>query len=101
MTTIEALPHWETAPADPQAAIRATKAAIRARIEASGRSVEEVFAAHEARVAERVAEIEDARARGEVVWPVIDYADVAAGTVDRRVELGGSPWGIAVEAGSK
>ena len=41
--TIQApeLPHWETTPPDLKAAIRETKAAIRARIEASGRRVEE------------------------------------------------------------
>jgi hypothetical protein len=83
MTSIQAppLPHWETTPDDPKAAIRQTKAAIRARIEASGRTVEEVFAVVEARVAERVAEIEEAKRRGETVWPAVDYADIAAGTV--------------------
>ena len=88
--TIQAppLPHWETTPPDLEAAIRETKGAIRARIEASGRTVEEVFAAVEARVAERVAEIEAVKERGENVWPVIDYADVAAGTVPAEaVEL--------------
>ena len=79
------LPHWETTPPDLKAAIRETKAAIRARIEASGRTVEEVFAAVEARVAERVAEIE---AASENVWPVLDYADIEAGTVPAEtVEL--------------
>jgi Protein of unknown function (DUF1479) len=88
MTTLQALPHWETTPADAKAAIRETKAAIRARIEASGRTVEEVFAAVEARIAERVAEIEDAQRRGEPVWPVIEYSDIAAGTVPpEAVEL--------------
>src|SRR3954464_7273303 len=88
MPPIQALPHWETTPADFKAAIRETKAAIRARIEASGRSVEEVFAVIEARIAERVAEIEDAKARGEGVWPVIEYADIEAGTVPAEmVEL--------------
>ena len=48
------LPHWETPPADLTAAIREIKAALRARIAASGRTVEEVFAVVEARVAERV-----------------------------------------------
>jgi hypothetical protein len=75
------LPHWETTPPDLEAAIRETKGAIRTRIEASGRTVEEVFAAVEARVAERVAEIEEAKARGETVWPVIEYADIEAGAV--------------------
>src|SRR6478736_8015345 len=75
------LPHWETTPADLPGAIREVKAAIRARIAASGRSVEEVFAVVEQRVAERVAEIRTDRERGEDVWPVIDYADIENGTV--------------------
>src|SRR5689334_19597412 len=81
--TIQAptLPHWETTPDDAKAAIREIKAAIRARIAASGRTVEEVFAAVEARVAERVEEIEEARRRGETIWPVVDYEDIEAGTV--------------------
>jgi Protein of unknown function (DUF1479) len=82
------LPHWETTPPDLEAAIRETKAALRARIEASGRTVEEVFAAVEAKVAERVTEIEDVKRRGETVWPVVDFADIAAGTVPAEaVEL--------------
>ena len=81
MTT---LPHWETTPPDLRAATREIKAAIRDRIAASGRSVEEVFAVVEARVAERVAEIEAA----ETAWPVIEYADIAAGAVaPETVEL--------------
>jgi Protein of unknown function (DUF1479) len=75
------LPHWETTPADLKAAVRAAKAALRARIAASGRTVEEVFAVIEARVRTRVEEIAAAKARGETIWPVIDYADIAAGTV--------------------
>ncbi len=79
------LPHWETTPPDLEAAIREAKAAIRARIEASGRTVDEAFAAVEARVAERVAEIEAAE---ENVWPILDYADIEAGTVPAEtVEL--------------
>ena len=75
------LPHWETVPGDLKAAIREVKAALRARIAASGRTVEEVFAVIERRVAARVAEIVAQKERGEPVWPVIDYADIAAGTV--------------------
>jgi hypothetical protein len=75
------LPHWETTPEDLNVATREIKAAIRARIEASGRTVEEVFSVVEKRIAERVAEIEDAKRRGEAIWPVIDYADIEAGTV--------------------
>ena len=75
------LPHWETPPADLAEATRTIKAALRERIGASGRSVEEVFAVVEERVAARVAEIEAEKARGETVWPVIDYADIESGTV--------------------
>jgi hypothetical protein len=75
------LPHWESAPDDLPAAIREIKAALRARIEASGRSVREVFGAIEARVRTQVDEIAADKARGAKVWPVIDYADIEAGTV--------------------
>ena len=63
------LPHWETQPEDLAEATREIKAALRARIAASGRSVEEVFAVIEARVTQRVEEIEAALAAGENVWP--------------------------------
>src|SRR4051812_3177018 len=82
--TLPPLPHWETTPGDLKAAIREIKQALRARIAASGRSVEEVFAVVEARIATAVAEIEAAKARGEEVWPVIDYADIEAGTVSAQ-----------------
>ena len=79
--TLPALPHWETTPEDLPIAIREVKRALRARIEASGRTVEEVFAVMEARVRARVEEISAAKERGETIWPVIDYADIANGTV--------------------
>jgi plasmid stability protein len=75
------LPHWETIPDDPKAAVRETKAALRTRIAASGRSVEDVFAIVEQRVATEVAAIRDEQARGGQAWPVIDYDDIAAGAV--------------------
>ncbi len=75
------LPHWEAVPADLGAAIREIKTALRARIAASGRSVIEVFAVVEQRIAPQIAEITDELRRGETVWPVIEYADIAAGTV--------------------
>ncbi|QGN33769.1 DUF1479 domain-containing protein [Microlunatus sp. Gsoil 973] len=78
---LPSLPHWETTPDDLKAAIREIKPALRARIAASGRSVEEVFAVLEARIFDAVTEIEAARARGEEIWPAIDYADIEAGTV--------------------
>jgi hypothetical protein len=76
-----ALPHWEEPPADRPAAIREIKAAIRDRIAASGRTVEEVFAVVERRVTDEVEQIEAALKNGEPVWPVIDYADIERGTV--------------------
>ena len=86
--TEHVLPHWETTPADLAQATREIKAALRARIEASGRTVEEVFAVIDQRVAEQVAEIEQARTNGEQIWPVIEYVDIANGTVSpATVEL--------------
>ena len=75
------LPHWDSTPEDLPAAIREVKAALRARIAASGRSVEEVFAVIERRVLDRVDEIVAAKELGEPVWPEIDYADIASGAV--------------------
>jgi uncharacterized protein DUF1479 len=75
------LPHWETTPTDLPEAIRAVKAALRARVEASGRRIDEVFAVVERRIAARVAEIDADLAAGESVWPVIEYTDIERGTV--------------------
>ena len=75
------LPHWETQPGDLPAAIRTVKAAIRDRIAASGRTVADVVAEIEEFLEGEIADIEATRARGEKVWPVIDYADIAAGRV--------------------
>jgi hypothetical protein len=75
------LPHWETVPDDLPAAIRQVKGALRARIEASGRTVREVFGVMEARVRARVQEIAADKAAGTAAWQVIDYADIEAGTV--------------------
>jgi hypothetical protein len=75
------LPHWETTPVDRRAAIVQVKEALRARIGSSGRSVPEVFSVIEARMRAQVDEISAAKATGGAVWPVIGYADIAAGTV--------------------
>ena len=80
-SSLPELPHWESTPSDLPEAIRAIKAAITARIEASGRTVQEVFTVIEQRISAEVATIQAAKDRGETVWPVIDYADIAAGTV--------------------
>jgi hypothetical protein len=78
---LPALPHWDTTPEDLPAAVREVKTALRARIAASGRSVEEVFAVIERRVRDRVDEIVAAQEHGEPVWPEIGYADIVSGAV--------------------
>ena len=75
------LPHWEAVPDDIPAATVEIKRALRERIAASGRSVEEVVTEIEDFLRGEVAEIKATRERGEEVWPVLDYADIAAGTV--------------------
>jgi hypothetical protein len=80
-SSLPALPHWERPPADLKAATRDIKQALRARIAASGRSIDEVFGVMERRVTTAVEDVLAAKDRGETVWPVIDYADIAAGTV--------------------
>ncbi|MGY4721317.1 YbiU family protein [Naumannella huperziae] len=82
MTSTTELPHWETQPTDLAAATAEIKRALRERIEReSGRSVEDVFADVVAHVEAEVADIEATRARGEEVWPVLDFADIAAGEI--------------------
>jgi Protein of unknown function (DUF1479) len=78
---LPALPSWDRTPADPAEATRQVKSAIRTRIAASGRSVEEVFAVAEQLVRTEVEDIVAASQAGEAIWPVIDYADIASGTV--------------------
>jgi hypothetical protein len=81
ISSLSGLPHWETIPADIPAATVEIKRAIRARIAASGRTVEEVVAEIEEYLEGEIADIQATKDRGEEVWPVIDYADIAAGTV--------------------
>lgn len=81
LVDLPALPHWEQTPADLNEAIREIKSALCTRLAASGRSAEEVISVIEARVRIAVEEIEAARSRGEQIWPVIDYAEIAAGAV--------------------
>jgi hypothetical protein len=78
---VPSLPSWEDPPSDVPAAVRTIKSAIRARIEASGRSVEEVFGIVADLVSVRAGEIRAANEAAGTAWPVIDYADIAAGTV--------------------
>ena len=81
VSPLTGLPHWETIPEDIPAATAEIKAAIRDRIQAGGRTVAEVVAELEAFLEGEVADIEATRARGEEVWPVLQYADIEAGTV--------------------
>lgn len=81
------LPHWETAPDDLPAAIREIKSALRARIEASGRSVREVFAVMEARVRARVEEIVDYVERNRFFETYRGPADDFFGSVGSRPEI--------------
>jgi hypothetical protein len=66
-----------TAPADIPGAIRETKAKLRAGIG----DVSAAFAQAEAAVGAEVADVVARRERGEQVWPVVRFADIAAGTV--------------------
>ncbi|WP_394620352.1 YbiU family protein [Lentzea sp. JNUCC 0626] len=71
------LPSWDTTPADLPRAIKEIKKAIRARIEASGRTVEEVFAVVEDRIRREVDDVRSGQG-----WPVLDYADIESGAAD-------------------
>ncbi len=64
-------------PEDVPAAIRAVKARLREQIG----DVAAAVARLEEFLEGEVADIEAAKARGEQVWPVVDYADIAAGAV--------------------
>ena len=66
-----------SAPADVPQAIRETKAKLKAQIG----DVAAAFAEAEATVRAEVAEVVAQRERGEEVWPVVQFSDVAAGTV--------------------
>ena len=81
MTTHIGLPHWETIPDDVGLATCEIKGALRRSICEAGRSVESVIAEIEDFLRAEIADIEATRARGDDVWPVIDFEDIAAGTV--------------------
>ncbi|NNG39900.1 DUF1479 domain-containing protein [Flexivirga sp. ID2601S] len=78
-TSQPALPHWEEPPADLAGAVRHVKHALRRRIEASGRTPEEVFEVIERTVAARIAELREVQARGESPWPVLEFDQIADG----------------------
>ena len=83
-SSLTGLPHWETIPDDIPAAIREIKTAIRARIAARAAPSRRWSPRSRSSSAREVADIQATKERGEEVWPVIDYADIEAGTVSRR-----------------
>jgi Protein of unknown function (DUF1479) len=85
-----------TPPADVPAAVRAAKAALRVRtgdVAAAFKQVEEAMRAE-------VAEVVALREQGEQVWPVIQYADIAAGTVPAELVAAVRRRGCAVVRGT-
>lgn len=67
----------ETLPADPKAAIRQMKQALRAQIG----DVQAVFDRLSATIAARVAEINALKAQGQPVWPIIPFSELAMGNI--------------------
>ena len=85
-----------TAPDDIPRAIRETKAELRKRIG----DVAGAFAQAEAAVRAEVAEVVAQRERGEQVWPVVQFADIAAGTVPADLVAAVRRRGCAVVKGT-
>jgi hypothetical protein len=75
------LPSWETVPHDVPAATRQIKHAIRESIESNGRSVNDVVDEIAGYLTAEVAHLEATRSRGEEVWPVVQFRELASGTV--------------------
>ncbi len=85
MSELPSLPAWQLPPADERSAVREIKQALRRRIAASGRSVEEVFGEIEALIADRVTEVRAANAAHGTAWPSVDYSEIASGTISGAV----------------
>ncbi|MFD9739790.1 YbiU family protein [Umezawaea sp. NPDC059074] len=85
-----------TAPPDMPAAIRATKTQLRHRIGDVGKA----FARVEELMRAEVDEVVARRERGEEVWPVVRFADIAAGTVPADVVEAVRRRGCAVVKGT-
>lgn len=75
------LPTWADVPEDVPAAIVEAKAAIRARIEAAGRTVDDVFGVIAELVAARTEEIQEANRVDGTAWPILEYRDIETGRV--------------------
>lgn len=79
------LPSWATTPDDVPKAIHQIKQAMRQRLIDAGRSIDEVFAVMSGRVVAQVGEVAAELAAGHSVWPVVEYAEIEAGTVSADV----------------
>jgi hypothetical protein len=87
---------YSQTPEDFSTAIRETKAKLRAQIgDYAG-----VFAEVEDAMKREVAEVVALRERGEEVWPVVQFADIAAGTVPAETVEAVRRRGIAVVKGT-
>ncbi|KAG0555614.1 hypothetical protein M758_12G185800 [Ceratodon purpureus] len=84
ISLVTGLPHWETIPDDIPSAIKEIKAALRKRIQENGRTVEEVVDEIKQFLQAEIEDIKATRARGEEVWPIIDFADIKNGTVSKE-----------------
>ncbi len=78
---VASLPSWVSTPDDTPGAIAQIKVAIRQRLLTAGRSIDEVFSVIAERVGAQVDEIAGELEQAKCAWPVVEYADVAAGTV--------------------
>ncbi len=76
-----ALPAWTSTPHDVPPAIAEIKTAMRRRLVEAGRSIDEVFSVVAERVAVEVEAVAAELEAGGEVWPVVEYADIEAGTV--------------------
>jgi hypothetical protein len=96
MTTTTTTAPKAQAPADMGAAIRAAKSQLRASVG----DVASALAAAERLVQAEVDDVVATRTRGEAVWPVIDFADIAAGTVPDQLVAAVRRRGCAIVKGT-
>jgi Protein of unknown function (DUF1479) len=85
MNNLPDLPSWTSTPTDTASATARIKSALCARLDAAGRSVDEVFSVMAERVANQVEEVVADLEQGKNVWPAVDYCDIEAGTVPADV----------------
>ncbi len=89
MSTDISLPHWNETPESVPGAIRTIKQAIRDEMLRNGRTVETVMAEIEDFIAAEIADIEATRRSGQEVWPIVNYSDIASGSItdDQRAYI--------------